>query len=179
MKVGAALLTLLLRLTGAVRWALAIPVIRFCSKIASACSAVKAADFINLLHFCTNKLPAENQKTSAPYYSRAHLSVGDEIGTALVEDGDVAHGGGQVLHQPRVRVHSGGHVLVEDSLDEPRELHRVRCYHSPGDEIGQKLRRSSQLLTSCSPGGGWGWWPGATAHRRPPPSGCSWPGRAP
>ena len=65
---------------------------------------------------------------------RAHLSVGDEIGAALVENGDVAHGDGQVLHQPRVGVHGGGHVLVEDSLDQPRELHRIRRDHSPGKE---------------------------------------------
>lgn len=74
-----------------------------------------------------------NQKTSSPQcLGRAHLSVGDEIGAALVEDGDVAHGGGQVLHQPRVGVHGGGHVLVEDSLYQTRELHRIRRDHSPG-----------------------------------------------
>ena len=47
----------------------------------------------------------------------------------------MAHGGGQVLHQPRVGVHGGSHVLVEDSLDQPRELHRIWCDHSPGEEI--------------------------------------------
>ena len=80
---------------------------------------------------------------------RAHLSVGDEIRAALVEDGDVAHGGGQVLHQPRVRVHSWNHVLVEDGLDQARELHSVRSDHSP--EEGDLLKTDETFSICCSP----------------------------
>ena len=54
-----------------------------------------------------------------------HLSVGDEIRTALVQHGEVPHPGGQVLHQPRVGADGGRHVAVEDGLHQPRELHRV------------------------------------------------------
>ena len=55
-----------------------------------------------------------------------------------MEDGDVAHPLGQVLHQPGVGVDTGGHVLVEDGLHQPRELHGVGCDHCSGVALFSK-----------------------------------------
>ena len=52
-------------------------------------------------------------------------AVRDEIRGSLVEDGDVSHGVGEVLHYPGVGGDTGRHVSLQHSLHQPRELHGV------------------------------------------------------
>ena len=54
-----------------------------------------------------------------------HTAVRDQVRRPLVEDGDVAHGVGEVLHQPRVRGHAGGDITLEHGLHQAGELHGV------------------------------------------------------